>query len=313
MKFRNKEERLLDAILDKVREEDMILFYSQARVKGVITAERMQSPVKHRLHAFSVGKAVTACAVGIAEKEGLLSLDDPVIDYFEEYKTYKRPMDTYGFTIRDTLKMSIGLKDALFFSTDKLRYEAKDWVDFFWNAEFDASLKGRFLYSNFDSYILSCLIERVSGQNMLEYLRYRFFEPIGIKNPDWTCCPKGHTYACNGIYLNIDEMGTLGELLLNGGKWGDDQIVPEKFIKEATSKQIDTVGNPFGERLYHGYGYGIWMSAIPGAYVCYGSCGQFILCIPDRKLVLSFLTFEPKDHLRILDIITEKTINYLKG
>ena len=302
----NKEQVILDNIMAKCKAEGLGLLYSQARKNGEIVGENSVSLVKHRMHAYSVGKSFVSMTVGIAESEGLLSLDDKAINFYPEYKTPDRSGKAYEFTIRDLLRMTTGLKDALFFSTDPLRYEDKDWEKYFWNAEFDEEKQGTYLYSNFCSYILSCIIERVSGKRMLEYARNRLFEPIGIGNPDWTYCAKGHTYGCNGIYVNIDEMGYFGELLINYGRAGDKQIVPEKFVREATVKQAETPNSTFGPRYKYGYGYGIWMTEIPDSFLCYGSCGQYILCLPKEKTVLSFLSFEPNDHLKILDYIIDE-------
>ncbi len=309
---KNKEQILLDEIMATADEQNLTLLYSQVVRGSELVAENNKVKAKHRMHVFSIGKSLTACAVGIAEGEGLIALDDVALDYFPEYKEKIGGDEKYRFTIKDLLMMSIGLEKALFFSTDEERYKEKDWVDYFWNAGFDLSRKGEFKYSNFCSYILSCIIEKVSGESMLEYLRYRFFERIGIENPDWTYCPKGHTYACNGIFLNIDEMSNFGSLLLNLGKYNGEQVVPERFIKDAISKQVETVGSPFGPRFEYGYGYGIWMTEIPGTFMCYGSCGQFLLGIPDRNILLSFVTFEPNEHLKLLDIIMDKTKDYLK-
>lgn len=65
---------------------------------------------------------------------------------------------------------------------------------------------------------------------MLNYLRYRLFEPIGIPNPDWTLCPQGHCMAANGLYLTIDELARFGHLLLHEGALNGKQIVPKTLL-----------------------------------------------------------------------------------
>ncbi len=88
---------------------------------------------------------------------------------------------------------------------------------FFQNDSFPYTPGTHFVYSNFCSYILSVLLEEKSGTGLLNYLRYRFFEPVGIPNPDWTLFPQGHCMAANGLYLTIDELARFGHLLLHEG------------------------------------------------------------------------------------------------
>ena len=90
------------------------------------------------------------------------------------------------------------------------------------------------LYSNFNTYMISCAIEKRAGVNLLEYLK-SLFEPLGIGNPDWTLCPKGHVHAANGLYVNIDEFTRYGQMILHKGNYNGKQLVPESYMKMATS------------------------------------------------------------------------------
>lgn len=114
-------------------------------------------------------------------------------------------------TLEHLLTMTGGLENSLFFCDWEERYTTKDWIRYFFtNAVFANEPGSQWLYSNFNTYMLSCAIEKRAGTNLLEYLRNRFFEPLGIGNPDWTLCPIGHVHAANGLYVTIDEMANYG-------------------------------------------------------------------------------------------------------
>lgn len=304
-------QELHNSIVEQARKEGFLMLYSQIRQDGKVVSDYQYGEGRARLNAYSVSKSVVAAGVGIAIGEGLLSLDDKVADYFKEYLPENPSEYMLNSTVRDFLMMSSGLKDALFFSENTERYEEKDWISYFWRQEFDHPAGETYLYSNMNSYILSCLVEKVSGETLLEYLRYRMFEPIGIKNPDWTYCPKGHTYGCNGLYLNIDEMGYLGELFLNKGSFNGRQIIPGDFMEEATVSHIDTTNNTYSPRYNFGYGYYFWMTEIPGVYLSYGNYGEWLVMVPEKNMVLCFLSFEPVNHLRIIEIIMDKLKEYM--
>lgn len=160
------------------------------------------------------------------------------------------------------------------------------------------------MYSNFNTYILSCIIERQTGQNLLEYLRYRLFEPIGIGNPDWTLCPMGHVHAANGLFFNIDELGNFGELLLHYGDYKGHQIVPEKYLREATVDQVKGTAAGTEDKGFYGYGYQFWMTQIENTFLCSGNYGQYCLVMPDKDVVVSVISFE-ENHGRIQEILLE--------
>ena len=169
-------------------------------------------------------------AAGIAEREGLITLDEYIYPWFEKYFPSDPSENLYKIKIRDLLTMSSGQKDPLFFCDGPERYIEKDWVRYFFqNDSFPYTPGTHFVYSNFCSYILSVLLEEKSGTGLLNYLRYRFFEPVGIPNPDWTLCPQGHCMAANGLYLTIDELARFGHLLLHEGSLNGKTDRPKKI------------------------------------------------------------------------------------
>lgn len=209
--------------------------------------------------------------------------------------------------------MSSGQKDPLFFCDGPERYREKDWVRYFFqNDSFPYTPGTHFVYSNFCSYILSVLLEEKSGTGLLNYLRYRLFEPIGIPNPDWTLCPQGHCMAANGLYLTIDELARFGHLLLHEGALNGKQIVPKKFVIDACQKHIDSY-NPLTEHpdyQSYGYGYFIYMGPMEDTLILSGNYGQY--CVVDKKhhMVSCVMSLDGNDHKKIRDDLVDSLAEY---
>ena len=169
-----------------------------------------------------------------------------------------------------------------------------------------------FVYSNFCSYILSVLLEEKSGTGLLNYLRYRFFEPVGIPNPDWTLCPQGHCMAANGLYLTIDELARFGHLLLHEGSLNGKQIVPKKFVIDACQKHIDSY-NPLTEHpdyQSYGYGYFIYMGPMEDTLILSGNYGQYCVVDKKRQMVSCVMSLDGNDHKKIRDDLVDSLAEY---
>ena len=259
----NKDQNLINEFAIKTLKENLNVMYAQIWREGQLTAEYKRMPVKTRLNTWSACKGVVSCAVGIALDEGLIQLD--------------------------------GLESSLFFCDWPERYTTPDWIRYFFeNAKVVNKPGTQWLYSNFNTYMISCAIEKRAGVNLLEYLRNRFFEPLGIGNPDWTLCPKGHVHAANGLYVNIDEFTRYGQLILHKGKYNGKQLVPEEYMKVATSNLVDNSAAGSPGNLYSGFGYGYQFVMNPeaGSYRSDGNYGQFCLAFPDKDAVVTVMSLE---------------------
>ena len=252
-------------------------------------------------------------AAGIAEREGLITLDEYIYPWFEKYFPSDPSENLYKIKIRDLLTMSSGQKDPLFFCDGPERYIEKDWVRYFFqNDSFPYTPGTHFVYSNFCSYILSVLLEEKSGTGLLNYLRYRFFEPVGIPNPDWTLCPQGHCMAANGLYLTIDELARFGHLLLHEGSLNGKQIVPKKFVIDACQKHIDSY-NPLTKHpdyQSYGYGYFIYMGPMEDTLILSGNYGQYCVVDKKRQMVSCVMSLDGNDHKKIRDDLVDSLAEY---
>ena len=143
------------------------------------------------------------------------------------------------------------------------------------------------------------MIEQRAGANLLNYLRYRLFEPLGIGNPDWTLCPMGHCMAANGLYLTIDELSRFGQMLLNLGEYDGRQIVPKEYVQAARSTQIRTDANDECSVESDGYGYFIRISPVPNSIMMLGNYGQACHVDYSNQTVVSVMSLDGDNHQKI--------------
>ena len=292
---------LLAPFLIHTLQENLNVMYAQVHQRGNLIEEYKRMPVKTRLNLWSVSKGTVSAATGIALDEGLITLDEKIVDIFPQYVPADPGENLPKVTLRHLLTMSSGLSNPLFFCDGPDRYTTPDWIEYFFtHGEFVHEPGSKFLYSNFNSYILSCVIESRAGMNLLEYLRDRYFEPMGMGNPDWTLCPKGHVHAANGLYFTIDEYSKYGEMLRNHGRVRDRQIVPEAFMREAMTPKMDLHGTGFGgnEQLNAWYGYQFVISETHRVILSNGNYGQYCLVIPEAEMTITVMSLEG-NHPRI--------------
>ena len=280
-----------------VEEKGFHLIYAQVRKGGEVIDDWARFAAKPRFESYSTSKSFAAVGVGIAIDEGLISLDEKVMDSFPEESYDVISENAKNITVRDMLTMTSGLAKPMFFRDSHERAHQKDWIRHFYEAADFAHKPGtEFLYNNINPYMLGCLVEKKSGQNLHEYMRYRLFEPLGIHNPDMTICPKGHTVAGNGMAINVDEMGRFGQMLLNGGVFNGKRIVSEEFVRDMMSSHIGTnefvPGHPDKPM---DYGYQIWVDDINKCAYLWGIFGQYCIIMPEKDIVITIQALQDDD------------------
>lgn len=250
--------------------------------------DRVSRPT--RLNVYSVSKSVTSIAAGIAMDEGLFSLDDRVCDHFPEFRS-AWPPNAGDVRIRHLLTMTSGLSHRPFLFDDPERYRVRDWMKYYLSDRFPHRPGTHFQYNNLDPYVLGRVIERTSGSRLVDYLRPRLFDPLGIGNPDWLVCPTGHSMAASGLLLTVDEMARFGLLLLGRGVLNGRRLVSEAYVERATRNEFGVVND--GPR--DGYGYCFWLDDELGAYRAEGRYGQFVIVLPSEGLVIACQAFDDRD------------------
>ncbi len=288
---------LINNFIAHAEQSNFFLLATELRQGGEVVAEWNRFAAKPRFESYSTSKTFAAVGAGIAIDEGLITLDECVSASFPEATYDITSENALNITVRDLLTMSSGVSNTMFWRDGYERKHERDWIRFFYkNGKFDHKPGTVFLYNNVNSYMLGCLIEKKSGQNLREYLRYRLFEPLEIHNVEWTSCPLGHTVVANSLAISVDEMGRFGQLLANGGEFNGKRLVSESFVKEMLTAQIETNEYLPGEPpTIAGYGYQIWLDSKNNAAFMWGIFGQYCIVLPEKNTVISIQALQQDD------------------
>ncbi len=268
-----------------------------------------------RLDMKSSSKGVTSLAVGIAVDEGLLSVDEKVVDCLKEYLPEDISEKWENVRIKDLLTMTSGHDHNVIRPTN---FEAAgdNWIEYILKDAPTLEPGSRFIYNNAAPFLCGCIIEIRSGKNVRDYLLPRLFKPLEIFFPQWFTCPAGHTRCMGGLFLNRFELAKIGQLCLNEGVWNGKQILSANWIREASRPQIyqracvDDVNKMPEKDFAAGYGYYFWRNEIEG-YRFNGRYGQFCLILPEHNAVVTTTGLEQFNEQGILDSIWDAVLPQL--
>lgn len=251
--------------------------------KGRQITEHYVQPYKetYRHVSFSLCKSVVSMAIGIAEGEHLLTLEEKLVDIFPEYTGIRTKKWMKEITISHLLTMTAGVK-----FDEVSSYFVKDWCKAFINSEVSFRPGTDFAYNSLNTYMLAAILTRRAGCSLMAYLKSRLFYPLGINDVTWDCCPMGIERGGWGMKLSLQDMLKLGQLYLDRGAVIQNgkkrQLIPESWIVRSTQAQVvfeDT-------EITKGYGYQIWCLQ-DGAYLFNGVFGQNIYVHPRKQLVIA--------------------------
>lgn len=264
-----------------------------------IKVEKDGESVGHRwrsddpVNLYSASKTFTSLAVGMCIDDGKLNVTDLLLDYFPEYKEIASP-GSEKITIRDLLHMASGKLEFWFGVSDDVLMTT-DWAELFFRVPVTKEPGTFFYYSNACTYMLGRVVEKISGQNVRDFLLPRLFVPLGIRNPQWHTCPNGHTLAATQLFLTTDELSRLGIVLLNGGVYNGTRIVSESYLQSAVNDIMDNRRPNYTDlEGSSGYAYQMWRCSYPGAYRADGKYGQFCIVFPDKNAVFTITSHEEK-------------------
>lgn len=273
------------AFLDAVEKEGLELHGLMLLRHGYVTAEGWWAPYGpgHPHMLFSLTKSFTSTAVGFAVSEGLLNIEDPVISFFTEQVTEPVNAQLASMRVKDLLTMSAGHASPIMGA--EWRQTQGDWVSYFLNKTMDHPPGTKFMYNSGASYMLSAIVQKVSGQTLLNYLRPRLFKPLGIHASAWDTCPSGNNTGGWGLSLKTEDLARFGQFYLQKGMWNGKQLLPESWIEAATSYQISS-GSDKPSDSQQGYGYQFWRSR-HNTYRADGKFGQFCVVMPEQDAVIA--------------------------
>lgn len=291
-----KMQELVDAFVAHAKEEDLCIMYCQIRKDGEVAGGWSRFSVLSRLESFSLSKTFCAAGIGIAIDEGLIRLDEKVASAFPELTYDVNDPNALDITVEHMLTMSSGLEGPLFFRDHPERATVRDWGRHFYEkGKFVRKPGEQFLYSNFNTYMLGCLVEKKCGKNLHEYMRFRLFEPLGIGNPDMTICPYGHTVAANGLAINVEELYRFGQMLQRKGVYNGKRIVPQAYVEKMVSSRIaSNKQSPLGDCRF-GYGYQTWIDPARKAFFLWGIFGQYCVVFPEKNVIVTVQGREERD------------------
>jgi len=280
--------------LEEIRENDWEVHGFMLLRRGHVVAEGWWAPYRSDIpHAmYSMGKSIVSTAIGFAIAEGLVSLDDRIVDLFSEEKPEKASDNLFAMKVRHLLTMATGHAEAVAF----WECESGNWVRYFLESPVEYTPGTHFVYNTCATYMLCAILQRVSGQSIDHFLFERLFVPLNLSKATWDVCPRGIVYGDMSLSLTNEDIAKLGQLYLQRGQWRGKQLLPARWVDEATSFQVsngDFVNTDWGI----GYGYLFWRCR-HNTYRADGAFGQFCLVMPEQDAVLSvFSGTEHKDDL----------------
>lgn len=273
---------------------------------GHVVAEGYWAPY-HRTGiqlVYSVSKTFLAIATGLAESEGLLRRDDRLVDIFPEAATVAGPRAS-AITIEDCLRMSTGHHEDTLDSVDGVVGAGEVAATLILSTEPVDEPGSWFLYHNGASRLLALAVQRRTGERLLDYLRPRLLDPLGITTAAWRGW-QGADLGFSGLHVTTEALSRLGLLLLHDGEWQGLRLLPEGWVGTAISGQTDTSHHPGTHDWLVGYGHQLWRSRHDG-FRADGAFGQFALVVPAHDLVVA-VTACTEDTQELLDAVWEELL-----
>lgn len=266
---------------------------------GQVIAEGWWTPYRRDevRQLYSLSKSFTSTAAGFAWAEKLLDLDAPVVSYFPELDAEVTDPRSRSILVRHIATMSAGHTGEQWNRAVETDYD--DPVRGFLLDPPDGTPGVTFAYSQSTTYVLGAIIQRVTGSSLLEYLRPRLFDPLGIGEAFWLQHPPGRDIGFAGLHVTTDAIARLGQLYLRGGVWEGRQLLAPEWVAEATRAQVDNSnwGGPTSDWA-QGYGFQFWIAR--HGYRGDGAYGQFCVILPEHDVVLAW-TGESDDMQAVLD------------
>jgi hypothetical protein len=239
----------------------------------------------------------------MAIAEGKLSLDDDVLKYFPDDAPEKPSNNLKAMRVSDLLRMNTGHQ------TEPRRTADQVWTKVFLSHEVPFKPGTHFLYNTSATYMLSAIVQKATGEKLIDYLRPRLFEPLGIENPTWESSPQGINTGGYGLSVRTEDIAKFGQLYLQRGQWHGKQLLPEQWVAKATARQTSNGSNPKSD-WDQGYGYQFWRCR-HGAYRGDGAFGQFCVVLPEQDAVIA-ITSGVRNMQGVLDVVWDKLLPAIK-
>lgn len=262
---------------------------------GKVCAEGYWKPYNKKTPhiMFSFTKSLVSTAIGFARQEGLLSLDEKLVDLFPG-KLPEHPSENLKkCQIYHLLVMGCGHE------TEPQIQRNPDWISAFLAHPFVYEPGTHFLYNSAGTNLLCAILQKKTGQTLTEYLNPRLFEPLGIKDVYCHALPDGTQMGGGGSYLTLEDMARFAQFVLNKGAWEGKQLLNSGWFEEATACHIDSSSNDTGPDWQAGYCYQYWRCRPQGVFRADGAFGQFgfMFTKQDALLLIQSASLRTQDEL----------------
>ena len=293
------------AFLEAVRQSKHELHSLMVVRHGRVVAEGWWSPYGPEFnHAlYSLSKSFTSTAVGLAIAEGKLRVEDRVVSFFPHDLPPEVGEDLAALQVKDLLTMSVGnAKEPTW-----PMVERDNWVRAFLAWPIEHPPGTTFIYNSAATYMLSAIVQQVTGQKVLDYLEPRLFAPLGIRGVTWETCPRGINVGGWGLSVPTEALAKVGELYRQKGAWQGRQLLPAQWVEEATSFKIQQPlpakpSRPNDQNDWlQGYCYQFWRCR-HNAFRGDGAFGQNMIVMPDQDAAVA-ITGESSDLQGELDLV----------
>lgn len=250
---------------------------------------------------YSVSKTFTATAAAFAIDEGLLHLEDRVVDLLEPpYPVDGRRRE---LTLHHLLSMSTGHDAGM---VDFVAGPQGDVLGEFWRTDPQTPVGSRHIYNNGASWAVGEIVRRATGQTLADYLRPRVLDPLGI-DIAWERDVVGGELGWSGVHITTSDLAAFGQLYASGGRWKGTQVLPVGWTELASTAHISTADREDATAEWlKGYGYQVWMSR--EGFRMDGAHGQYAVILPDRETVIAITSAEPVTSQPLLDLVWEHLV-----
>ncbi len=268
--------------IDAIESENRELHSFMLLRHGSVVAEGWWHPYQsQRPHMlYSLSKSFTASAVGMAVHEGRLSVEDKIVSFFSEDLPADPSEHLLNMEVKHLLSMATGHE-----TEPNLGASSGTWVQGFLAHPVENQPGTKFLYNTPATYMLAAIVEKLTGESLLDYLSPRLFVPLGITDPTWEKSPQGICTGGYGLSIRTEDIAKFGQLYLQRGNWNGQQLIEADWVAAASSVQVSNGTDPNSEWA-QGYGYQFWR-CLHDAYRGDGAFGQYCVVMPGQDAVIA--------------------------
>lgn len=245
-----------------------------------------------KVNVHSISKLVTGLCIGAAIDSNYFreGIEEPILKYFPEITIKNK--NNYEFLqhakLKHLLTLTLGHDGMLLSSQQINKLKGYDLAEFVLNYPIVHAPGSHFVYSSAPVYLASIMINKATGKSLLEFSKSNIFSKLGIFDVDWTESEQGYNLGCTGLKISGNDLHKVGVLLLNDGLYNGERIISKTWV--SSMKAIHAYSpNYYNEKRVlpkYGYGYNLWICK-NGIYFCDGTAGQYVIVVPDKKMVIT--------------------------